>query len=84
MEPNKPVRVRLELSDICHSFQPAIGLWSRSKHMVPFHRSQSPEVCPNIFLAKDEDFVFATHSVHRTLNMPSSIQFDVLSEDPLK
>ncbi len=52
--------------------------------MVPFHRSQSQKFVPNIFLAKDEDFVFATHSVHRTLNMPSSIQFDVLSDDPLK
>ncbi len=85
MEPNKPVRVRLELSDICHSFQPGHRIMVQVQSTwFPFIDRNPQKFVPNIFLAKDEDFVFATHSVHRTLNMPSSIQFDVLSEDPLK
>ena len=79
MEPGKPVRVRMELSDVMHTF--------RSGHRVmiqiqstwfPFIDRNPQKYVPNIFEAKQTDFITATHSVLRSAEMPSSVWLPVL------
>jgi putative CocE/NonD family hydrolase len=80
MEPGKPTRVRMELSDVMHTFRPGHRIMIQiQSSWFPFIDRNPQKYVPNIFEAKKEDFITATHRVLRSPDMPSSVTFPVLA-----
>lgn len=80
MEPGKPTLVKLELSDICHTFLPGHRVMIQvQSSWFPFIDRNPQKFVPNIFQAKEEDFQFATHTLHRTRSFSSKIELPVIS-----
>ena len=78
-EPGKPSLVELEISDILHSFQPGHRLMVHVQSTwFPFIDRNPQRYVPNIFEAKDEDFVLATHSILRSKQHPSFLKLPIL------
>jgi len=78
-EPGEITRVELRLNDVLHTF--------RRDHKVmvqiqstwfPFVDRNPQSWVPNIFEAKEEDFIRATHSVYRSPKHPSGVTVGVL------
>lgn len=79
MEPNTPTRIRFELSDVCHCFQPGHRLMIQiQSSWFPFIDRNPQKYVPNIFQAKQEDFIRATHRVLRTKEKPSLVRIPIL------
>jgi putative CocE/NonD family hydrolase len=77
--PDEVARVKLELMDVLHTFKKGHRL------MVQVHSTWFPLIdrnpqkyVPNIFQANEEDFISATHRVHRGGQHTSSIRVGVL------
>lgn len=77
-EPGKVTRVSLDLQDVLHTFKKGHRL------MVQIHSTWFPLIdrnpqkfVPNIFLASDEDFIPAKHSVFRSGANASAIEVGV-------
>jgi putative CocE/NonD family hydrolase len=77
--PDEPVRIKLTLQDVLHTFQKG------HRVMVQVHSTWFPLIdrnpqnyVPNIFFAKDEDFRIATHKVYHTEKLPSRLHVSVL------
>jgi putative CocE/NonD family hydrolase len=72
-KPGQPTLVRFELPDIAHTFK------AGHKLMVQVQSSwfplvdRNPQQFVNIYEAKDEDFIKATHRVYRGAKYPSGI-----------
>lgn len=81
MEPGKPTRVRLELSDVMHTFRPGHRIMIQIQSTwFPFIDRNPQKYISNIFQAKKEDFIIATHRVLRSDSMPSRIVLPVLTQ----
>ncbi len=79
MNPNEPTPIRFELSDILHTFQPGHRMMVHvQSSWFPFIDRNPQKFVPNIFEAKEEDFIFATHKVLRSKKYPSQIKVRVL------
>jgi predicted acyl esterase len=77
--PNEPTRVAYTLNDILHTFKRGHRI------MVQVHSTWFPFVdrnpqtfVPNIYEAKAEDFVKATHRVYFDAAHPSTIKLGVI------
>lgn len=81
MKPGEPTRVRFSLSDIMHTFRPGHRLMIQIQSTwFPFIDRNPQKYVPNIFQAKEEDFVTATHRVLYSKEHPSRISFPALTE----
>ncbi|MEX1362274.1 MAG: CocE/NonD family hydrolase [Nannocystaceae bacterium] len=81
--PGVPAEVRLPLQDVLHTFEPG------HRVMIQVHSSWFPLVdrnpqgwVDNIFEAKAEDFVPATHRVYRDGKHPSRVELTELKAAP--
>ena len=78
-EPGKPTLVELEISDILHNFQAGHRLMVHVQSTwFPFIDRNPQRYVPNIFEAKEEDFVKATHSLLRSSTYPSHLKLPTL------
>ncbi len=78
-EPGKPALVELEISDILHNFQPGHRLMVHVQSTwFPFIDRNPQRYVANIFEAKEEDFVKATHSILRSNKFPSHLKLPTL------
>ena len=81
-EPGQPTSVKFELRDVLHTFQRGHKLQIQiQSSMFPFIDRNPQKYVDNIFNAKPEDFVKATHKVYHNQTRPSSIQFRVLKNN---
>jgi len=75
----KPTLVELEISDILHTFQPGHRLMVHVQSTwFPFIDRNPQRFVPNIFEAKESDFVRATHSILRSKQFPSLLKMPTL------
>ena len=78
-EPGVPTRVRFTLNDFLHTFQRGHRLMIQVQSTwFPFVDRNPQSWVPNIFEAKESDFVKATHRVHRSPEHPSRLVVGVL------
>lgn len=78
-EPGKPTLIELELSDILHTFQPGHRLMIHvQSSWFPFIDRNPQRYVPNIFEAKEDDFVRATHGVLRNKQHPSRVRLPIM------
>ncbi len=76
---NQPTQVRLPLQDVLHTFQPGHRIMIQVQSTwFPLVDRNPQKYVENIFQAKEEDFVKATHRLYRYAEQPSSIEFSVL------
>ena len=81
--PNEPARIKLELQDVLHTFQPGHRIMVHvSSTWFPLIDRNPQKYVPNIFLANDNDFIRATQRVHRSAQLPSSIEVGILTTAP--
>jgi predicted acyl esterase len=79
MEPGKPARIRFALSDVMHTIRPGHRLMIQVQStFFPFIDRNPQKYVPNIFDAKADDFIAATHRLLRSPEMPSQIRVPVL------
>jgi putative CocE/NonD family hydrolase len=77
--PNTPTRVRFTLNDVFHTFQRGHRVMVQvQSSWFPFIDRNPQTFVPNIFEAKEADFVRATHRVYRSAEHPSSLGVGVL------
>ena len=80
-EPNKPTLVKFELLDVLHTIKRGHTLQIQvQSSMFPFLDMNPQKYVPNIFNAKETDFVKAEHKLYHSEQYPSSIAFKVLSD----
>ncbi len=78
-EPGKPTLVELELSDVLHTFQPGHRFMIHvQSSWFPFIDRNPQRYVPNIFEAKEDDFVRATHGVLRSKQHPSRVRQPIM------
>lgn len=77
--PGEPARVRVPLQDVFHTFLRGhrIMVQIQSSWFPLFDRNPQSWV-DNIYEAEDDDFVKATHTVHRSPELPSRLEVRVL------
>lgn len=77
--PGEPTKVRIPLQDVFHTFQRGhkIMLQIQSSWFPLFDRNPQSWV-DNIFEAEADDFVKATHTIHRSPEHPSRLEIRVL------
>lgn len=79
MTPGQPTRVRLELSDIFHTFQRGHRIMIHVQSTwFPFIDRNPQKFVPNIFDADEGDFQSAIHSVLRSPGRPSTVYLPIL------
>jgi uncharacterized protein len=77
--PNEPAAVRFALDDVFHTFQRGHRIMIQvQSSWFPFVDRNPQTFVPNIFEAKREDFIKASHQIHRAKATPSAIRFKVL------
>ncbi len=78
-EPGKPTLVELELSDVLHTFQPGHRFMIHvQSSWFPFIDRNPQRYVPNIFEAKEDDFVRATHGVLRSKQHLSRVRLPIM------
>ena len=78
--PDQVTRVRLPLQDVLHTFKAGHRVMIQIQSTwFPLVDRNPQKYVDNIFLAKGEDFVKATHRVYRSATHPSSIEAGVLA-----
>ncbi|MEM8680955.1 MAG: CocE/NonD family hydrolase [Planctomycetota bacterium] len=78
-EPDTPAKVEFEVLDVLHTFKRGHRLMIQVQSTwFPFVDRNPQTYVPNIFEATEEDFVPATHRIHRGSPHQSSIEFKVL------
>ena len=78
-KPGEPTRVRFFINDVFHTFQRGHRVMIQvQSSWFPFIDRNPQTFVPNIFEAKESDFVKATHRVYRSPSNPSFIQVNVL------
>ncbi len=74
--PGEPAKVKIELLDVLHRFQKGHRLMVQIQSTwFPLVDRNPQKFVPNIYLAKPEDFIKATHRIHRSAEHPTSIRF---------
>lgn len=77
--PGEPARIRFTLDDAFHTFQRGHRIMVQVQSTwFPFIDRNPQTFVPNIFEAKEADFVRATHRVHRDAQRPSRLVLPVL------
>ncbi|MRI88983.1 CocE/NonD family hydrolase [Aggregicoccus sp. 17bor-14] len=77
--PNAPTRVHFTMNDVFHTFQRGHRVMVQvQSSWFPFIDRNPQTFVPNIFEAKEGDFVRATHRVYRSAEHPSLLQVNVL------
>ena len=78
-EPNAPTRVRVELQDVLHRFEPGHRIMVQVQSTwFPLVDRNPQRWVDNIFLANDEDFEAATHSVMHAPGRESALIFSTI------
>jgi len=78
-EPNRPTAVAFELQDVFHTFARGHRLMVQIQSTwFPLVDRNPQTFVPNIFEAKEDDFVRATHRVYRSREYPSGVVVGVL------
>ncbi|WNG19381.1 CocE/NonD family hydrolase [Cystobacter fuscus] len=77
--PGEVTRVRFTINDVLHTFKRGHRVMIQvQSSWFPFIDRNPQTFVPNIFEAKEEDFVRAFHRVHHTAQHPSSLKVGVL------
>lgn len=77
--PNQPTQVKFALYDVLHTIKRGHKLQIQvQSSLFPFLDLNPQKYVDNIFKAKAEDFVKATHRVYHSQQYPSSVSFGVL------
>ncbi|NNF42932.1 MAG: X-Pro dipeptidyl-peptidase, partial [Phycisphaerales bacterium] len=77
--PDEVTPVSFELRDVLHTFKRGHRLMVQVQSTwFPFVDRNPQRYVPNIFEATEDDFITATHRVHRTRAYPSRIVFGAL------
>jgi putative CocE/NonD family hydrolase len=80
-EPNQVAQVRLALQDVLHTFEAGHRMMIQIQSTwFPLVDRNPQKYVDNIYLAQPDDFVAATHRVHRSAEHPSSIEVGVLPQ----
>ena len=75
-KPGEPAQVKIELLDVLHRFQKGHRLMVQIQSTwFPLVDRNPQKFVPNIYLAKPEAFIKATHRIHRSAEHPTSIRF---------
>jgi hypothetical protein len=78
-KPGEATKVRFTINDVFHTFQRGHRVMIQvQSSWFPFIDRNPQTFVPNIFEAKEEDFVRAFHRVYRSAAHPSSIKVNVL------
>lgn len=78
-EPGKPTQVKFELYDLLHTFQRGHKLQIQiQSSLFPFIDRNPQKYVDNIFHAKPEDFVKATHKVYHNRSHQSALRFKTI------
>ena len=78
-KPNEPTRVKLELQDVLHTFQPGHRIMFQVQSTwFPLIDRNPQKYVDNIYLADDKDFIKATQRVYRAKQHPSCVHLLVL------
>jgi hypothetical protein len=78
-EPNKPTHVELELQDVLHTFQAGHRIMVQIQSTwFPLVDRNPQKYVPNIFEAKEEDFIATTQRVYRSKEHPTRLRVGVL------
>jgi hypothetical protein len=78
-EPGEPTRVAFELHDVLHTFRRGHRVMVQVQSTwFPFIDRNPQSWVENIFEADEDDFVKATHRVHRSPELPSAVRVGVL------
>jgi len=81
--PGEPTRVRFTLNDVFHTFQRGHRIMIHVQSTwFPFIDRNPQTFVPNIFEAKDSDFMRATHRLHRDPQYGSLIRLPILGPQP--
>lgn len=79
MTPGEVENVEFELHDVLHTFKRGHRIMIQvQSSWFPFVDRNPQTYVPNIFEAQEEDFVTATHSIHRSPAQPSLIRMGVI------
>jgi hypothetical protein len=79
LEPGKPERVAYRINDVFHTFQRGHRVMVQVQSTWFPYIDRNPQTfLDSIFTARPEDFVKATHHVHRSPERPSRITVGVL------
>ncbi|HET9241109.1 MAG TPA: CocE/NonD family hydrolase [Oligoflexus sp.] len=79
MVPGEVTRVRFSVNDVLHTFQRGHRIMIQvQSSWFPFIDRNPQTFVPNIFEAKDSDFIRAMHRIHRDAEHPSSVTLPVL------
>jgi uncharacterized protein len=82
LKPGEVTKVRFVINDVLHTFKRGHRVMIQvQSSWFPFIDRNPQTFVPNIFEAKEEDFVRAFHRVHRTKAYPSAIKVSVLPPD---
>ncbi|EPX62719.1 Hydrolase, CocE/NonD family [Cystobacter fuscus DSM 2262] len=77
--PGEVTRVRFTLNDVLHTFKRGHRVMIQvQSSWFPFIDRNPQTFVPNIFEAREEDFVRAFHRVHHTAQHPSSLKVGVM------
>ncbi|WP_434388740.1 CocE/NonD family hydrolase [Melittangium boletus] len=77
--PGEVTKVRFVINDVLHTFQRGHRLMIQvQSSWFPFIDRNPQTFVPNIFEAKEEDFVRATHRVYHEASHPSALKVNVL------
>lgn len=83
--PNEPTLVRLPLQDVLHTFKPGHRLMIQIQSTwFPLVDRNPQSWVDNIFLAEADDFVTATHRVHRSREHPTRFILGVLPQNAIE
>jgi hypothetical protein len=78
-KPGEVAKVRFVINDVFHTFKRGHRLQVQvQSSWFPFIDRNPQTFVPNIFEAREEDFVKATHRVHHSATHPSSLKVNVL------
>jgi putative CocE/NonD family hydrolase len=78
-KPGEPTRVHFTINDVLHTFQRGHRVMIQvQSSWFPFIDRNPQTFVPNIFQAKESDFVKATHRVYRSPSQPSFVKLNVL------
>jgi predicted acyl esterase len=79
MVANQPTRVKFSINDVLHTFQRGHRIMVQvQSSWFPFIDRNPQSFVPNIYQAKDSDFIKATQRVYHDSAMPSALKVSVL------
>lgn len=79
MTPNEVTRVAFNINDVFHTFQRGHRIMVQvQSSWFPFIDRNPQTFVPNIYAAKDSDFIKATHRVYHSSNQASALKVKVL------